>query len=380
MTVRELIAVMEQVAPLELAAAWDNVGLIVGEPDWPIHGPILLTIDLTGPVVAEAVRAEAGAIVAYHPPIWTALRRLDGSDPTSRAVLALVRRGVSVYSPHTALDAASGGVTDWLCEGLSAVPGRIAGDCRALEPHPGDPTPMVKIVTFVPPEHVDAIRQALASAGAGVIGAYTQCSFTTAGTGTFFGSEGTSPATGQPGRLERVEERRIEMVCPRAALALALETLAQFHPYETPAVDVYPLAPRPTRRLGAGRRLVLDRPATPMELARRLRDFLGITAVKLACPDADAARQPITHIGVCPGSGAAMLDAAIADGCQLFVTGEMSHHQALAALRRGVSVLLAGHTNTERGYLPRLARRLAELQPAVTWRVSEADRSPFELI
>lgn len=379
MLVKNLADALNRIAPLEFAEEWDRVGLLVGRLDAPLSGPVVLTIDLTGRVLAEAVDHRAAAVVAYHPPIWEPLRRVTDATPGERVVLRALEERIAIYSPHTALDAAPGGLNDWLCEGLSAgAPGKIAGDCRALTPHPSQPaTQQLKIVTFVPAQDADRLRSALATAGAGIIGNYQLCSFATPGFGTFFGNEQSSPRVGEPQRLERVEELRLEMVCSRGALALAVETLRRFHPYEEPAIDVYPLEPQPQRSAGAGRRLVLDAPVTVGALAERLKGFLAVPSVQVALCGND---QPITHVGVCAGAGSGMLSLAIADGCQVYVTGELKHHEILGALRAGVSVLLAGHTNTERGYLPRLAERLSAELPGVRTILSREDRDPLRTI
>lgn len=379
MLVHDLAEAMERIAPLRYAEGWDRVGLQVGSRAAQLAGPVLLTIDLTEPVIDEAVRIGAGALVSYHPPIFRPLDSITNSTPRERIILTAARAGIAIYSPHTALDAAPDGTTDWLCEGLSGGEGRIAGDCRALEPHPeGDATPTVKLVTFVPEREVEKVRNALASAGAGRIGGYTLCSFGSMGTGTFFGSEGSSPAVGEAGRLEVVPECRLEMVCPKRNLAIALQTLRRFHPYEEPAVDVYELAPKPRRSIGAGRRLVLDQPATMRELGERLRRFLGTARVQLG-PSGDEDVR-VRTLGVVPGAGESLAPIAAREGCEAFITGEMRHHQVLAAIHDGMHVLLAGHTNTERGYLPRLARRLRDELPGVETRLAAADRDPLVLL
>lgn len=379
MTIAELMEALERIAPLAHAESWDNVGLIAGDPNWKIGGPVMLTIDLTEEVLAEAVSSEASVIIAYHPSIWNPLRRITGADAKERVLLGAVRAGLAIYSPHTALDAAPGGVTDWLCDMLSrdGKGGRTLGDRRALAPSiEHDSRQTHKLVTFVPKASVESVRNALASVGAGVIGAYTQCSFMLHGTGTFFGGEGTAPSVGLPGQLEHADEVRLEMVCPKRSLALAVEMLRQFHPYEEPPLDIYELTPKPHREIGAGRRLTLDQPATPRELAMRLKKNLGVDAVKLAA----AGDERVSRIGVCPGAGAGLLESAIAEECELFVTGEMRHHEALAAVAKGCSILLAGHTNTERGYLPHYARRIREEAPGVDARPAWSDRTLFRTL
>lgn len=378
-TVGELIDALESFAPLRYAGDWDNVGLIVGSRSQALTGPVLLTIDLAPDVLEEARAAGASAILAYHPPIFHPIKSLTDETAMGKMLLEAVTAGMSVVSPHSSLDAAPGGMSDWLCEAISGskTEGAIAGDVRALTPHLDRPgSREIKIVTFVPHKDADQVRNALASAGAGIIGAYTACSFGVDGKGTFFADGEANPAVGEIGQLERVEELRLEMVCSRAALPIAMETLRQFHPYEEPAVDLYELQPEPVRHAGAGRRLVLDRPAAPAEIADRLKTFLGIPAVKVAAVDNDV-HKPVRTVGVCPGAGASLRNHALAAGCDFFVTGEMTHHEALELLRKGTGVLLAGHTNTERGYLPRLRDRLVDLMPKTECMVSTRDRTPF---
>lgn len=391
MNIAQLVSVMEQLAPLDHAEPWDKVGLLVGDPQRELSGPALLAIDLTEPVLDEAIRLNAGAIIAYHPPIWEPLARLTTATPRQRIILHAVERRLAVFSPHTALDAAPGGLTDWLCEGVAGMPPsdrpqRIKGDVRALSPRGLQPsTQQVKVVTFVPEDRAEQLRHALATAGAGIIGRYRVCSFAAPGTGTFLGDQTTHPTTGQPGRFEHVAELRLEMVCSKSALPLALETLRHFHPYEQPAVDVYELFPQPQRGVGPGRRLVLDQPVPVGELARRIKAFLSTPArestVRVATPDMDASGldKPVTRVGVCAGSGSELASLARAEGCQVFVTGEMKHHEVMDALNAGMSVILAGHTTTERGFLPRLARLMEDAGRPHNLKalVSQADREPL---
>lgn len=382
-TVSALVGAMEQIAPLDGAEPWDRVGLQVGDPARGLGGPVLLTIDLTERVLDEGVSMRAAAIIAYHPPIWKPLERLTSRTTAERIVRGAIEAGIAIYTPHTALDSARGGVTDWLCEGIAGTTGpaedpRINCDIRALAPQLElSSSEQVKLVVFVPRESVEQLRGALATAGAGQIGEYAVCSFVTEGEGTFLGAEGTRPAVGRSGRLERVKELRMEMVCSKSALPLAIETLRQFHPYEEPAFDIYELAPKPNRATGTGRRLVLDQPATVLEIGRRLRTHLEVSRLKYALPEGMDEDTPLHKIGVVPGSGSDLAEVAVQGGCQVFVTGEMTHHAVIGATARGMAVVLAGHTNTERGFLPRLGRKLAGLLEGVEFRISRADRDPL---
>ena len=363
-----------------MAEDWDNVGLIIGSAAWPLAGPILLTIDLTESVANEAAQKKCSAVVAYHPPIFNPIKRLTdapGSDASERIALRMARAGIAVYSPHTALDAAAGGVTDWLADGLAGGKGVGAGDRRAIRPLAALVTNQeLKIVTFVPESALELVRDGLATAGAGLIGLYERCSFSSPGTGTFMGTPGSNPIVGKRGSFESTPEVRLEMVCSRRTLALAITTLKQFHPYEEPPIDIYPLEARPDRAVGVGRRLWLDHPITLGEVALRLKKHIGVASVQVAAPG-ESTQKKVSCIGIVPGSGGSLVHEALGVECDVFVTGEMKHHEILGAISSGLSIILGGHTATERGYLPVFARILAKKLPGAKFIISAADKDPL---
>jgi dinuclear metal center YbgI/SA1388 family protein len=366
----ELALALEAVAPSRLAADWDKVGMLVGDPAAPLKRA-LLCIDLTPDTLAEARRLRCQAIVAYHPPIFEPIARLTTMDARGALLLGCIERGIALLSPHTALDAVQGGVTDWLAECV----GR--GDRRPIEPataaRPGE---ALKVVTFVPDYAVHVVRDAMASAGAGVIGAYTRCSFELRGTGTFEGGAATKPAVGKRGRFERVDEVRLEMVCGMRQRVAVTRALRAAHPYEEPPVEVYRLEPSADSPHGHGRVLSLDRAMTCDEVAKSLRRSLRLAPGSMQVVESRRGRRH-ARVGAVPGAGFSMLSKAVEAGCTLFVTGEARHHDQLAARAMGCDLVLAGHTQTERGYLPRLAALLAPHVPGVKLLVSRADAPPF---
>lgn len=383
-----ILTALQALAPHHLAESWDPVGLHLGDPKARIDRA-LLCIDLTEAVLEEAITHKARLIVAYHPPIFQPLARLTTADTKQRIILRAARHGIAIYSPHTALDAAEGGVNDWLASGLGA------GEVRTIKPSDstserGDRGDRgnrgFKLVTFVPTEALDKVRSAVCKAGAGVIGAYEGCSFSGPGEGTFQGGETTSPAVGKAGRFERIPELRLELPVPADRLADVVTALRKAHPYEEPAFDIYPLQSPPggETRTGQGRVLTLDKPVSLTTLVNRTKGHLGVKVLEVASPGAAGGSQRIQRIGLCAGAGGSLLAEAHPGGAggpiDAFLTGEMRHHDVLDALGRGVSVVLAGHTQTERPYLPIYRRRLMELTGlAVKWRVSKTDRPPTQL-
>jgi dinuclear metal center YbgI/SA1388 family protein len=295
-----------------------------------------------------------------------------------------VRRHIAVYSPHTALDAVQGGVNDWLCEGIGK------GTAKPIVQHPPPGPKQLEIVTFVPASHVETVRRAMAQAGAGVIGNYVECAFTVPGKGTFRGSKETSPYVGRAGKLETVDELRTEMVCDSRRLGQVVEALRQTHPYEEPAFYIYPLAipPQPFDDVtGSGRVLMLNRPITPRTLASRLKKHLGVKHLELVTPSrVDPENGPYTGliktVAVCAGAGHSVVSREEASYADAWFTGEMRHHEVLDAAQQGIVVVLAGHTQTERPYLPVYRKRIVAAGggQGIEWLISQADTPPGAVV
>jgi dinuclear metal center YbgI/SA1388 family protein len=367
-TVSDLCTAMESLAPTRLAGDWDNVGLLLGRADSSIDC-VLLCIDLTQAVAAEALEVGAQAIVAYHPILFEPANRLTDATLTGRLMLTLMEAGLAVYSPHTALDAAPGGMADWLAMGLgesTRMPIEPAMEQRETE--------AVKIVTHVPRGDVDAVRAAMSGAGAGQIGDYVHCSTQIECAGTFQGGDSTKPVVGEAGVLQTVEEYRLTMVCSNACLGRVVHAARAAHPYEEPPIQVVPLRPIPMPDTGGGRVMVLPEPQSMAEIVESMKSHLGVESLRVA----QGVGAPRMHevVSCCPGAGGSMLEAAECAGSTLHITGEMRHHDVLAARERGMSVMLAGHTNTERGYLPTLQSRLSAALP-VSIQLASADVTPW---
>jgi dinuclear metal center YbgI/SA1388 family protein len=274
MQLGQVVSALEKIAPLQLAAEWDNVGLLLEPAPNAEVRRVLLTVDLTAAVLQEAQTLRCDLIVAYHPPIFSGLKRLTQSQAMERTVLGVLGAGIAVYSPHTALDAVAGGLNDWLADGL----GR--GERVALQSAP-------------------------ASAG-----------------------KGKSVALGQSVQ-------------------------------------------------GQGRLVRLARPVPLSALLPRIKRHLGLSRLRVAI-DSDGKHKLIATVALCAGAGASVLAEASAD---LFLTGEMRHHDVLAAVQRKTAVVLTEHSNSERGYLPSLARKLrGQLGRKVEIRVARKDYEPLAIL
>lgn len=363
MRLSRFVEILGDVAPLHYSEPWDNTGLLAGDPAQRVRR-VLLTIDYTDAVAAEALQKRCDCVVAYHPPLFQPTRKLTATSLVYQAI----RRGIAIYSPHTALDVAAGGTNDVLAEvlGLAAT--------APLRRFTSKPT-RCKLIVFVPEEAVERVSQAIFKAGAGQIGQYSSCSFRSPGTGTFFGSESTNPRVGRKGRLEQVPELRLETVVPLPRLEAVLQAMRSAHPYEEPAFDLVPLASVP-ESLGLGRIGDFAPGTSRSAILRRIKRKLGLAHLLIAGPLDGAVRRGAVAAGACGD----LLDDALSQKADLLLTGEMRHHDALRAARAGMTVICALHSNSERIALKSLQRRLVEKSPELTFFISTADCDPFVIV
>ncbi len=366
--VAELVAFLERLAPLDLAEEWDNVGLLIGDAQRDAR-QVLTCLTLTPDVAREAIERGAGLIVTHHPVLFRPVKRLTAENDEGQMLLSLIAAGIAVYSPHTAYDSAREGINQQLAQLLGLT------EIEPLRPLPA--AGQCKIVTFVPKSHLAGVRQALWSAGAGVIGEYSKCGFVMEGMGSFEGSAATNPAIGERGRLEEVAEARIEVVCPERLVSEALRLLREAHPYEEPACDVYPLAADTSRR-GSGRVGIL---AADAGHKIPLAEFLALVKSKLAVaqlPFVGDVRRSIARVAIACGAGGEFLPAAVSQSCDVLLTGEARFHACLEARTAGIALVMAGHYATERPAMESLAAALSREFPAITAWASEVERDPIQ--
>jgi len=365
MKVKDVAKQIEKIVPLGLAQDWDNVGLLLGSADKDVKR-LLLTIDVTNEVLAEAKRLRTDLIVSYHPIIWDGLKKITAEGPTG-AIYELIRSGMAVFTIHTSLDAVEGGVNDGLAEIVGIKDGKPIGDY--VNPPAGE---NYKLAVFVPIESAGKVANAVFTAGAGAIGNYSHCGFSSQGQGTFLPLEGARPAIGKRGTLEKVPELRFETIVPEDRLAKVITAMRNAHPYEMPAYDIYKLA-NEQDRFGLGRMGTLAKPTQLSNIIAKIKRHTGARAVGIVGPQKRLVRTAAVGAGSC----GKLINLVIAQNADLYVTGELKHHQALAAQEAGLTCLCLSHTVSERFALKKLARQLQKRLPAVTIKVSRKDYDPF---
>ncbi|MBP8819398.1 MAG: Nif3-like dinuclear metal center hexameric protein [Syntrophomonadaceae bacterium] len=337
---KDITTLMEEEYPLHLAESWDNSGLQIGSSDKKV-GRILIALDLDSFVLKQAVEQQVDMIITHHPLFFKPMKNINYASPLGRMVKALVSADITVYSAHTNLDAAERGLNQALAEKLGLI------DIEPL--YPASRESLFKLVVYVPATHLEDVRAAICTAGAGYIGKYADCSFRVRGTGTFRPGQDTNPFIGKTGQLEEVDEFRLETIIYERDLKQVLNSMHQAHPYEEVAYDLYRLE-NEGRMFSPGRKGCLVQKISLKDYALRIKDLLGVKLLRVV-GDLDSS---VKNVAVISGSGASLMNRVITQNIDLLVTGDLKYHEAKDAEAAGLKVIDAGHQGTEAMVVPLL--------------------------
>ncbi|CAM3120832.1 Nif3-like dinuclear metal center hexameric protein [Filibacter tadaridae] len=365
----EIISLFEQWSPKRFAMEGDPVGLHIGQLNRPVD-KVLVTLDVNEEVIDEAIQGKANLIIAHHPPIFRPLKNILTDTPQGRMIEKCIKHDISVYAAHTNLDVAPGGVNDMLAAKLGLT------DTKIVEPTFTEA--LYKLAVYSPITHATQIRQALARAGAGAIGEYQGCSYTTLGTGRFTPVEGATPYIGEVGAAEEVEEERIEVVLPSIIREKVLKAMLAAHPYEEPAYDFFVLDQR-TNEYGLGRIGKLKESMTLAQFAEQVKSTFNVPAVRFVGDP----NKVIRKVAVLGGDGNKYITAAKRRGADVLVTGDLYYHIAHDADALGLAVIDPGH-NIEKvmieGVAEHMQKACEEAHYDVTFIESEVITEPFHFM
>ncbi len=330
MNVRCILYAIEEFAPWALQESYDNAGLQTGDDANDCTG-VLLTLDVTERTVAEAVEGGFNLIISHHPLLFKGVKSITPSTATGRNLMKAISNGISIYAAHTNLDNARGGVSFRMAEKVGAR------NLRVLQPQQGR---LSKLVVFVPSGYADAVSKALFDNGAGCIGNYDSCSYTMEGEGSFRAGDSSNPFVGAHGELHRGPERRIEVIIPTWRVGRAVSAMVAAHPYEEPAYDVIPLA-NADRYAGSGVIGDID-PINYGVFIERLKSAYGTPCVRCS----GRLDSTVSRGAFCGGSGAFLVEDAIAAGADAYVTGDVKYHDFTGAAGR-IRIADVGHYESE---------------------------------
>jgi dinuclear metal center YbgI/SA1388 family protein len=365
--VKDILTILEEAYPSAWAAPEDRVGLQTGHPETPVNR-LLVALEASLPVVAEAREVGAEMLLTHHPLLYRPVGEIREDQAGGRLLAAVIRAHLAVAACHTNLDAAPQGLNEHLANLL----GLTASEVFA----PAASDPWCKLAVFVPVGYEDRVRQALFDDRVGVIGQYSQCSFAGRGQGTFLPHEGARPFKGEVASLSRAEESRLEVLAPESRLKAAVARLKAVHPYEEVAYDLYPLK-TPGLPLGYGRLGDWLQPLSFPEAITKIKEVFKVPLVRVW------GRPPaaIHRLAVVGGSGGDLIAHAKGQGAQVYITGEVRHHQASPGDFDDFAVVEVGHFASEVVFMPAWAEQLGllfrEQGLAVQVQVSAMEQAPF---
>lgn len=331
MRIKDIIQTIENLAPLPLQEEYDNSGLQVGDPGREASGA-LLAIDVTENVIDEAVALGCNLIISHHPLAFTPFKSITGRNYVERCIVKAIKNDIVIYAAHTNLDNAQGGVNFKLAEMLELQ------NVKVLNPMDHA---LLKVVTTVPVQHAESVRNALFNAGAGHIGNYDSCSYNLSGEGTFRARPGANPNIGEINQLHFEPEVRIETVIPAMKKEEVLRALLAVHPYEEPVFDLYPIN-NEWEQNGGGIVGVLPEPMPGQEFLYMLKDIFNLPTIR----HSKIERKEIRDVAVCGGAGAFLIPKAIAYGADAFVTGEAKYNDFYNVEGR-LLLAVVGHYESE---------------------------------
>lgn len=331
MKIKEIIKYLEDYAPVSFQESYDNSGLITGNSEQEATSA-LITLDTTEAVVDEAIEKGANLIISHHPIIFSGLKKITGKTYVERTVIKAIKNNIAIYAAHTNLDNAPNGVNSTICEKLGLK------NCKAVQALQGK---LKKIITFVPEDYADKVRDALFTAGAGHIGNYDKCSYSSTGIGSFRPGENTNAFVGEKNVLHYENEVKIETVFYSYQQNAIIKSLIKSHPYEEPAFDIISLD-NESSNAGAGMIGELENPEDELKFLEQLKVTFNAQRIR----HTQILGKSITKVAVCGGSGSFLLKSAIAQNADIFISSDFKYHDFFEADNK-ILIADVGHFETE---------------------------------
>lgn len=331
MKVSEIISAIEELAPISLKEEYDNPGLQVGDSSIEATGA-LLCVDVTEAVVDEAIECGVNLIISHHPILFKGLKSVTGKNYIERVVIKAIKHDIVIYSAHTNLDNAYGGVNYRIAQNLNLSNVKILSSLK---------NQLIKLIVFVPEVAADSVRLAMLNSGAGKIGDYDMCSYNMSGYGTFRACEGATPYCGEIGTTHKENEVRIEVILPIHLKNKVIDAMLNVHPYQEPPYDIIKLE-NVNSYAGSGVIGDLNEDIPVEDFLKRIKKVFNVESIKYS----SITKEKIKRVALCGGSGAFLINDAIRANADVFITGEIGYHNFFTAENK-ILLVEAGHYETE---------------------------------
>jgi len=329
--IKEVLNYIETICPIAYQESYDNCGLITGDKELDIKG-VLICLDSTEEVVKEAIQRKCNLIIAHHPIIFSPIKQITGKTYAERTIISAIKHNICIYAIHTNLDNIYNGVNHKIADKIGL------NNLSILLPKKGL---LKKLVTFCPRDKADKVRDAIFTAGAGVIGNYSECSFNSSGIGTFTAGEGSNPYVGAIGKRHYEKEERIETIYLAERESLIVNALLKSHPYEEVAYDLYNIE-NIHPKIGSGMIGKLAKPMKEKDFLLHLKKTMNTDCIRYT----PLLGKKIQNVAVCGGSGSFLLPNAIQKGADILVTADFKYHQFFDADNK-IVIADIGHYESE---------------------------------
>ncbi|CAF0721474.1 unnamed protein product [Brachionus calyciflorus] len=345
---------LNEYAHTGIACDWDNVGLLT-EPSEPlIVKKMLLTNDLTEPVLEEALKKEVNMIVSYHPAIFRPLKRLTQADWKERSIVKCIEQRIAVYSPHTSWDSIDGGINDWILEAFETKKIESVESISSLN-HPSGFSKNVKI-NLPSDTNKDILLKKL----------------------------NVNDNIRLVSEKNLGQEVEVEFLTSPKGVTSLMESIRSVYQSQDNIFDslrIINMEKPFMKNVGLGRLGYLAQPLKIRDVVDKLKDLFKMKTFRLALANGKTLDSEVKVLAVGAGSASKLLNNVNAD---LIITGEFAHHEILHETHRGVSLIVTDHSNTERGYRECFKRKFTDLlkkyNENVEILISEVDRDPLEYI
>ena len=332
MKIKQILSVLDEMAPLAYAEDFDNVGLLVGNSEEEATG-VLVCHDALESVIEEAIAKKCNLVVCFHPILFSGLKKITGKSYVERAILKAIKNDIAIYAVHTALDNHKEGVNTIFCNALGLI------NTKVLIPKTNF---IQKLVTYTLAENHEQLRNALFDAGAGQIGNYEDCSFNSKGIGTYMGNEDSNPEYGERFEFVETPEIKIEVTFEKHLQSKILKALFKNHVYEEVAYEIYDLQ-NTHQNIGLGRIGELETPLSEAEFLHFVKDKMQCGGIRHSA----FTGKKVQKVAVLGGSGSFAIKNALQAGADAYLTADLKYHNFYEAENQ---LLLAdiGHFESER--------------------------------
>lgn len=364
MKVKDITKSLEQWAPLNYQESYDNSGLLIGDKDWEVSST-LITLDVTPEVLEEAKKQGCNLVVAHHPFIFKGIKKINNDHWIDRCINFAIKNDIAIYAIHTNLDNVHTGVNKKITEKLKLKKTKILAPKSST---------LSKLVTFIPVKDTEKVLDAMYEAGAGNIGNYDHCSFQVQGKGSFRPNDKADPSIGSANQDEYVDENRVEVIFPTERSGQVLSALKNSHPYEEVAYYLSRLENK-NQELGSGMIGELEKEMPIDHFMKYLKESMSLNVIRHTKP----VTEKIKKVAVCGGSGSFLLNTAIRQKADIFITADFKYHDFFEADEK-IMIADIGHYESEVFTKELIYDYLKEKFANIAVRLSEVNTNPVHYI